>query len=478
MFCLFHVARRLNEADVTDPGWLYIAATLLSLLVVLKPRLMSAFVLSVLLGLGATLATLPVISNHTLMRVFLMTGMVIAFLSIFMQHRSLMRITPGDFYASFAPFGKAMLAIMYFYGVFHKLNTDFLNPDTSCAVTLWELYPLPLGMADALWAHYLAIYSALIIEAAIVVLLFIPRWKYFGLLLGLAFHFLLGINGYRFFVAFSSMTFALHFLFLPADFLAQVRNGRMGRMIARRGWRYPALMLGPLVLYAGVLGLDLMSFYYATLSLFILVSVGVMAAVAIHMRACVMHEEDTWRGLRTPQPLLYGLSVLYFINCAMPFIGLKTQQNLNMFSNLYTERGETNHIVITRPLYLFDFQTDIVRILKSNDPFFRELQQEGLLVPYIEFRRILSNIPDAHRKVMAILYERNGEIGFVAPEQVSDPDVFRPLSPWLRHWFHFQFVATTRPQVCNGHRQPVYRLPIYKGRRADRPGDAIYALPE
>ena len=27
-----------------------------------------------------------------------------------------------------------LLAIMYFYGIFHKINTDFLNPQVSCAV--------------------------------------------------------------------------------------------------------------------------------------------------------------------------------------------------------------------------------------------------------------------------------------------------------------------------------------------------------
>ncbi len=463
VFCLFHVARRLYESNATDPGVLYVLATLSSLICVLNPRLIQVFVLSVFLGVCATLQTMPINSNHTFMRIFLMTGMLLSFLHVFIQQRHVLHITPGDFYASFAPFGKAMLAIMYFYGVFHKLNTDFLNPDTSCAITLWELYPLPFGLTDAWWAHYLAIYSALIIETAIIVMLFIPRLKYLGLLLGLGFHFLLGINGYRFFVAFSSMTFSLHFLFLSADFVSKVQNGKIGLHILKKRWIYPSLVLGLLAIYGSIRALDLMSFYYATLTFFILVSVSIIVAVAIYGRSDTVRPEYTWRGLLTPHPALHLLSVLFFINCAMPFIGLKTQQNLNMFSNLYTERGQTNHIILTTPPYLFDFQNDIVRILHSNAEGFLYVRDQGLLIPYFEFRRILNQISEENRKLLVLTYERNGKIEAISPGGNTEPDVFKPISPWLKDWFHFRFVATQRPQICNGHRLPEGRDAIQKG---------------
>ncbi len=348
--------------------------------------------------------------------------------------------------------------------MFHKLNTDFLNPETSCAVKLWELYPLPFGLADALWTHYIAIYAALIIETAIIVMLFIPRLKYVGLVLGLGFHFILGLNGYRFFVAFSSMTFSLHFLFLSADFVSRFQKGKAGIVLSKNWWNYPALVLGLLALYGGILALDLMSFYYATLSMFVLVSVCIIGAVAIYARNGTVRADNTWRGLLTPNKGLYLLSALYFFNCAMPYIGLKTEQNLNMFSNLYTEQGQTNHILITSPPYLFDYQTDIVRILKSNDPYFLILRDEGLLIPYIEFRRMLSQTPEDYRKILAVLYERNGKAELITPDRTTDPDVFKPLSPWLQDWFHFRYVATKRPQVCNGHRLPEYRDAIFKGK--------------
>lgn len=257
VFCMFHVARRISETDLSNPGVLYISATLFSLVSILKPRLILPFTISVLLGIFATLESLPVVSNHTFMRIFLMAGMLLSLLYVFVQKKHIKHVSPGDIFASFAPFGKAMLAIMYFYGVFHKLNTDFLNPETSCAVKLWELYPLPFSLADALWTQYTAIYAALIIETAIIIMLFIPRFKYAGLLLGLVFHFILGINGYRFFVAFSSMTFSLNFLFLSADFLSRFRRGSVGTVLLRRWWRYPALVLGMLTLYGVVLMLGL-----------------------------------------------------------------------------------------------------------------------------------------------------------------------------------------------------------------------------
>ncbi len=462
VFCLFHLARRISETGMSNPGTLYILATLFSLIAILKPRLILPFIISVLLGFAATLQTMPIVSNHTLMRIFLMTGMLISFLYVFVQQRNITRITAGDFYASFAPYGKAMLAIMYFYGVFHKLNTDFLNPETSCAVTLWELYPLPFGLADALWTHYIAIYAALIVETAIIVMLFIPRLKYAGLLLGVVFHFILGINGYRFFVGFSSMTFSLHFLFLSADFVSRFQKGRAGIFLSKNSWNYPILVLGMLVLYGGILALDLMSFYYATLTMFIIVSICIIGAVAKYARDGVVRPDNTWRGLLAPNKVLYILSVVYFINCAMPYIGLKTQQNLNMFSNLYTERGQTNHIVLTTPPYLFDYQNDIVRIIRSNEPYFRRLRDEGLLIPYVEFRRMLSQTPDEHRKYLALMYDRNGKVELITPDKITDPGVFEPLSPWLVDWFHFRYVTTKHPQQCNGHRMPENRDAIDK----------------
>ncbi len=464
VFCMFHVARRISESGSTDPGILYILATLFSLIAILKPRPIPAFIISVLLGFAATLGTIPINSNHTFMRIFLMAGMLFSFLYVFVQQRPIMRITPGDFYASFAPYGKAMLAIMYFYGVFHKLNTDFLNPETSCAVKLWELYPLPFGLADALWAHYIAIYSALIIEAAIIIMLFIPRFKYAGLLLGLLFHFILGLNGYRFFVGFSSMTFSLHFLFLSADFISRFKKGRAGTFFTKNRWNYPGFVLGLLALYGAILTLDLMSFYYATLTMFIVVSVCIIGAVAMYAHNSTVRPDNTWRGLLTPNPVLYLLSVLYFFNCAMPYIGLKTQQNLNMFSNLYTERGQTNHIMFASLPYLFDYQNDIVRIMRSNEPYFQRLRDEGLLIPYIEFRRMLSETPADYRKSLALLYDRNGKAELITPDRTTDLDVFKPLSPWLNDWFHFRYVATKRPQECNGHKLPEDREEIFKGR--------------
>ncbi len=464
VFCLFHIARRISETEMSNPGFIYITATLLSVVCILNPRQMQVFMLSVLLGIGATLETMPLDSNHTIMRIFLMAGMFVSLLHILVKQRHLMRITPGDFYASFAPYGKAMLVILYFYGVFHKLNLDFLNPETSCAVMLWVHYPFPPGLSDALWAHYVAIYGTLVIEMAIVVLLFIPRLKYVGLLVGLGFHFFLGLNGYRFFVAFSSMVYALDFLFLPADFLLRIRKGKVGAVLLKYRWIYLALVLGPLILYVGVLSFDLMSFYYTTLTFFIFVSVGVIWAVTIYARNKTTRWEDTWRGLITSNPVLILLLVLFFINGTMPYIGLKTQQNLNMFSNLYTERGQTNHVFFTAPPYLFGFQEDTVRILETNVTLFLDLRDNGLLIPYIEFRRLWSQTPMDYRKKVVLIFERNGKVERITPEVISDPDLFRPISPWLNRWFYFRYVATKRPQECNGHKLPEHRKEINKDR--------------
>ncbi len=45
---------------------------------------------------------------------------------------------------------RALLAIMYFYGIFHKINTDFLDPRVSCAVALYMPLADGFGLQNSL----------------------------------------------------------------------------------------------------------------------------------------------------------------------------------------------------------------------------------------------------------------------------------------------------------------------------------------
>jgi hypothetical protein len=65
---------------------------------------------------------------------------------------------------------------------------------------------------------------------------------------------------------------------------------------------------------------------------------------------------------------IYGgtLTTLFFIACLSPYLGLKSAQNMNMFSNLRTEGGVSNHLVFSSPPLLFHYLDDVAVITKVS----------------------------------------------------------------------------------------------------------------
>mgnify|MGYP003631247576 CR=1 FL=1 len=85
--------------------------------------------------------------------------------------------------------------------------------------------------------------------------------------------------------------------------------------------------------------------------------------------------------------LLFGLT---------SHLGLRTAGNLSMYSNLRTEAGQNNHLVLGRnQLKWANYQEDVVRILDIGEEatIGRNLDRwgklEGNMLPVVEFRKLL-----------------------------------------------------------------------------------------
>ena len=107
---------------------------------------------------------------------------------------------------------------MYFFTVFHKLNTDFLSPDVSCSAFFYQRQVAALSfLPDGELLRVGLIYATLLVETAIPLLLAIRVTRGAGILLGMAFHLLLSFNPISGFYNFSSMLIPLFLLFAPED---------------------------------------------------------------------------------------------------------------------------------------------------------------------------------------------------------------------------------------------------------------------
>ena len=86
------------------------------------------------------------------------------------------------------------------------------------------------------------------------------------------------------------------------------------------------------------------------------------------------------------RPVFWIPVILVVINGALPYLGVKTETSSGMFSNLRTEGGRTNHLLIQRGLHLTKHADELVRIIDSEDHQLAELGKRGYRITWFEFR--------------------------------------------------------------------------------------------
>jgi predicted DCC family thiol-disulfide oxidoreductase YuxK len=184
----------------------------LGVLLLLHPRSVRIFAALFATFVVDAWLQMPAYSNHTILKNFLLLAMLAAGIRVLATGGTTRR-----WIEEFAPTGRVLLVTMYFFGVFHKINSDFLDPSVSCAVALWQRMPWPLNLINGEWMQYLAIYGTLVIEAAILACLVMRQTRHVGIGVGIAFHSVLALSGYALYAPFSTLTVALHVLFLERE---------------------------------------------------------------------------------------------------------------------------------------------------------------------------------------------------------------------------------------------------------------------
>ena len=389
----------------------------------------------------------PTVAQPPFLALFLVLPILGSALYLFFWERE---VTREKMYALYAPAGRWLLVVMYFWGTFHKINTDFFNPESSCATALMRSldYMVPFGLAEAFWVHVLAIYGTLILETAVMVMLLIPSQRYNARILGICFHILIGFSYFRDYRGFSLLAIALHSLFVPAG---SVQNSReMWDKTTRwlGGWTVPwwAICLCGLILLVGMI-FTYNAFLWGVLCFFIL-----LWTVLCTRAPAAVYKTETFKKYFKPAVASFLLIPLaYFVLCGMPYVGLRTAQALNMFSNLHTEGGYSNHYFFPKPLYLFDYQKNIVKITKLNDQKMPEgpvMSAEGRPVGmvYYEFIRMLKKYPGTYVEYQ--VNDGNTRV-YKGDGNIPDLDMLLPY-PFSKFFvFTHLFLDTPpRPSIC------------------------------
>jgi hypothetical protein len=354
------------------------------------------------------------------------------------------------------PLVRLEVLALYAWAVFHKLNVDFFDRDVSCATAqLFRLRHLfPFLPADA-WVRVATIWGTLAVEAAIPVLLAVRRTRLLGVALATGFHFVLGFL----YTGFSATLLAWFALFVPAAALAEVDAAALRRR-AGAGLAGFAVVWAALRLAPGQTQLSVEGLVWLVYGLFWI------AALAPLLRRPAA--ADPPPAFAVAHPALLALPLLVVANGANPYLGLKNVQAFSMFSNLRTEGGASNHLVVPASWQLFDWQRDLVTIQSSSDSVLAELTEARRYIhffsttahptghpaldgppprwrlPFIALRARVAHFAREGRTGLRLRYERGGATREVERAE-TDPELSG--QPW---WVGKLFLLRAVPEGTRG----------------------------
>jgi hypothetical protein len=449
-------------ATAPDAGWTLGALESFILIppaiwVLLRPRSVAALV--TLMGTWSVLIalSLPEVANHELLTLVMNLTMLVCLFAGPARGAAEDRI--GRAFERFSPLLRIQVVLVYGFTVFHKLNTDFLDARSSAVTALYRdivaSYPvLPIAVPGGM-----LIAGCLATESLLAVGLCSRHLRPFVVGFGLVFHLLLSLHPNPYILSFSTMLYALYTLFLPRLAPTRVSLALELSPRRRRVLRGCLVVVGGLLLTVAVLtprpaGDDPAEYIrYAGRWLFLGVALRYIAGWLSWVGARAVTQDISWREARRAPGPAWLLTVLLVFNGLCPYVGLKTGSSFAMYSNLHTEDGICNHLIMPcSAIRIAHFQDDLVEILDSSQPDLRDVVAHPWRLTYFELRRRLAELArdaPAGATFFVRYRHRGAERVLRYPEQAQDEDFTPP--PWLeRKLLHFRPVPVD-PRVRVEH---------------------------
>ncbi len=448
---LFHMANHRSYADSLP----YFLLTFAALFLLIKPSSVDRLILLLSMQLFEVFLTMPYVSNHWIFTAFVNLTILQAIIYLAIKKRSFV-IDKDELLTTFAPVVRIQVLILYFYVVFHKLNSDFFLTDISCASDFFisqNAYSLLPQTQEVL---ALNAYLTVGVEGLIPLLLCFRKTRDWGILIGLLFHCVIAFNPTNGFYDFSSMIFGAYILFTSRHFSDRVYKLfvalKARQQKAKDQWaQFSVQKLALLMVSAGagfavilVLTFTVEDFFRHILwSLFSFTYIAVFLVAMLKRKKAEAVSPQPAFALPAWPFLLFPVLVL--LNGLSPYLGLKTENSFAMFSNLRTEGGTTNHFIVPASTQVFDYQKDLVEIVTSTDPKLAQLAKDQKLMVYFTFRNHVSN-----KKPDYIEYIRNGKHHIFEKENTASHAGLMQANPlWQRKLLNFRNINKNNPQPCS-----------------------------
>ncbi|HEX6255306.1 MAG TPA: hypothetical protein VFZ70_05790 [Euzebyales bacterium] len=342
---------------------------------------------------------------------------------------SLWRRTPWPWLA-----GTVRVTFMAFYAfaAFAKLNTAFLDPAVSCAVfyadhalTSWGLAPLtpesPLAAVTVV--------VALVVELSVPVLLIVRRTRGVGVALAAVFHYAISLDLLQHFYDFTSVIFVGLGAWAHEDVTTPITRW----LRHRRAVTWVTITWA--VLAAAVIAVPSLPVLALARLAVLVLWIPLGALVVLY----------AVRGARTPladAPAPRGaiaaiLVAAVIVNGVVPYVGLKTANAWNMYANLVTGDGRSNHLVVPAAAQVVD--GGYVRVVRTDDEALQAYVGSRWLVPERNLRHHLAARPSA-----SVTYERGDGVTVTG----TGEELGRRMSPFVRRLLARRSLDASEPSRC------------------------------
>jgi len=410
LWALAHVGHVLRKSQPSEPiAWLLLLAALLLLIRPSASRRLAGVAVAQLLYLADRM---PVTDNHAYLLGFANLGLSTALVA-----------SRGRGFRLPVPYLVLTLLLSYGAAAVAKLNAGFFDVGVSCAVEMLYDAVAVAGLAPGSLRAVEPVMPFLIaaIELTVPLALLLPRTRRAAVVLVVLFHWGLSLSPTATAIDFTLVVYSLVFLALPAQAATRIRAGaaRVAALLpaARRA------RIAAVALLAAFLAVSLVTGWggpgsnrnWLWLALAALAVGSALIVLALGTRA----ERSAVGPLSRPGlPILpyAALVLVQLANIGAPYLGIKTSGSFVMYSNLQTERGQSNHFLIPR-LPRPAPMDDLVEVVASSNRELGATAASGDLVSWHELRRDLSRDPEA-----SISYRRGGVL-HVHEQAREDPEL-------------------------------------------------------
>jgi hypothetical protein len=436
MVTLFHVwvnpwALGVVHAP-TQAGWTHVVLTVVALAVLVRPGSVRWLAVLAVLQICSAWLEAPYLGNHWLLVAFVAVALLLS-----------LAAEPAEMARRFFPVARLCLLGCYSFAAVSKLNSGFFTPARSCGVFYARETMSSIGLPRVPFSGFPAwvpIVATVCIECSIPVLLLVPRTRVYGVITGICFHSVLALDGTHLFTDFSSVIVALLLLFLPVEFAPWL----FGRIRGLRPYKGTFLVVAA-VLSAGLWvwsGHDGEPVIHMRIDQLIYFGFAGLLGYCVVRYVWTARPEPAPLGVRSAPVWLLLVPALVVVNGLTPYLELKTGFGWNMYSNLVTVDGRSNHFLVRRTWPLTDVQHHLVTVVDSDDPGLQQYAKQHFRLPLLQLRVYAADHPGDR-----LTYEVGGVVR-TAPRMGDDPLLARHVSWWQAKLELFRAVDTEDPPRC------------------------------